>query len=449
MNPGEIITILIASAFVLFALRCIFGNLRGRQKSARTRINAKAPEHPLMFAPGVSIQLNADGSLPEWIQIAPFGDWPTRDKTAVQQFNAESAQQVISWFNFWPRRIARLANINSVKVWVGHPDFAPEEWPERIDLGSIVELNADEHGLNAKVAWNAGAKEHVAKHKFPSVAWDCDEVSPGVEVPALLWSVGMWHKPNIKSVKPVINAAGYEESDMEDSTSSESDAAVTEQDKPGTSMLGKILEAFRAAGITKEGDDDNTVLGAIGSLIQTLSWKREEMQRQAALASEMRTALNAVLDVTDLPDDQLLAQAIAQLNAKITEANALKENVAQLNAQRLESTIASALETGRMVKADEAAVRAQLNADFDKAREELFARPVQLNCKALDIGTHKPAITQAAERITRLNAWLDEYQQTHGCDRDAAWKASEADPQMRGIHEAMKAADQARNTAAE
>lgn len=448
MTLGQIAAIVFTFAFAGFALWIIMGELRKmdrrnqlhqRHRERRTRINAKAPEHPLMFAPGVSIQLNADGSLPEWIQIAPFGDWPTRDKKAVQQFNADAAKQVISWFNFWPRRIARLANINTVKVWVGHPDFAPDEWPERIDLGSIVELKEDEHGLNARVEWNAGADAHVAKHKFPSVAWDCDEVAPGVEVPALLWSVGMWHKPNIKSVRPVINAAG-DESDAD----KPADETQTE-----TNMLNKILEALRGAGITNEGDDENAVLGAIGSLIQNLAWKREEKQRQDAIAAQMRTALNAVADVGELPDDQLPDQVVTQLNAQVAEVARLNERITQLNAQRINAVVERALETGRIIKADEEAVRAELNADFDAAHEKLIARTVQLNTSSLNIGSHKPGITQAAERFTRLNAWLEEYQQTHGCDRDAAWKASEADPQMKGIHEAMKAADQARTSVAE
>jgi hypothetical protein len=180
----------------------------------RLHLNAKAPEHGFIFAPGQAIEINTD-ALPEVIQIAPFGRWPTRDKKAVQVFNAESADQILSWFNFFPRRLARLARINSVKVWVGHPDFAPAEWPERIELGSITELMVDEHGLNARVEWNAEAMEHVTKHKFPSVAWDCDVNDDGTETPAMLWSVGMWHRPNIKSVQPVINAEGYEDESPE------------------------------------------------------------------------------------------------------------------------------------------------------------------------------------------------------------------------------------------
>lgn len=442
MNLDDIAFIVFLAIASLAAVGLILYQLRGpsrkRQLLKRTRINASAPERGHIFAPGQAIQLNAEGPLPEWIQIAPYGRHPTRDGTKVQVFNAEAAEQIMSWFSFWPRRLARLARLNAIKVYVGHPDFAPGEWPDRIELGSITELNADENGLNARVAWSDDALAHVTKHKFPSVAWDVEVNADETETPVMLWSVGMWHKPNIKTVQPVINAAGDE---------AEEDPA--DKPKAEASMLGKIMEAFRAAGITKEGDDDNAVLGAIGSLIQTLSWKREESQRQAALAKEMRTALNALVDVAEMPDEALGNQVVTQLNAKAAEAAALSARVAELNAERIEVTIARALETGRLVKADEEAVRAELNADFAAASDKLNARAVQLNCSALDIGGNKPAISTAAERSTRLNAWLDEYQQTHGCDRQAAWQASETDPAMKTIHAAMKAADQARTTSAD
>ena len=225
----------------LFTVRRIHRELDQR-KQRKTRLNAKAPEHGLVFAPGLAIELNADDTLPEWIKLAPFGEHPTRDKQAVQVFNAESAAQIISWFNFFPRKLARLANINSVKVWVGHPDFAPEQWPERIDLGSITELKHDETDMWGKVRWNAGAIDHVRKHKFPSVAWDCEVNGDGTETPAFLWSVGMWHRPNIKSVEAVINASTAEDPESELDQSS---------DVPTEPQLRRFI--WQAGGISRHG----------------------------------------------------------------------------------------------------------------------------------------------------------------------------------------------------
>lgn len=424
-------------------------------KKRITQINAKAPEHGLVFAPGIAIELNADNTLPEWIKLAPFGEHPTRDKKAVQVFNAEAADQIISWFNFFPRKLARLANINSVKVWVGHPDFAPNEWPERIDLGSVTELKHDDSDLWGKVRWNAGAVDHVTKHKFPSVAWDCEVNGDGTETPAFLWSVGMWHKPNIKTVEAVINAS-TDYTDDTDSDSEKSESSVDNPNQEKDSMLNKIMEALKAAGIVKDDDAEETILGAIGSLIQSIAWKREETARQAAAAETMRVALNAVADVAELPDDGLSAAVVTQLNAVISERDAqaatiteLNSRISTLSAERVVSAVAHAIETGRATKADEDRLTTELNADFEGALCKLTAQRVQLNSRPLDIGRQRVEIATAQERSAQLTSWVDDYQTRLNCDYATAWNASKLDANMAVIHAAMEAADKARSAPAE
>lgn len=399
-----------------------------------TRINAKAPDHGSMFAPGREIQLNADGSLPEWIQLAPFGEHPTRDRKAVQRFNAEAAAQILSWFNFWPKRIARQVNFNTVKVWVGHPDFAPNEWPERVELGSITELNADEHGLNGKIEWNAGAADHVKKHKYPSVAWECDVLDGGIEQPTLLWSVGMWHQPNIKSVKPVINACACEEEDKQD-----------EQKIENSPFLGKLAAALREAGLIKEDESEDIIYAAVGSALQTVIWKREEEARNKKLADEVRVALNAEATAADDTLPGLLIERFNAATGKLADLQRQLDEHEAWRKSRINAVITGAIEKGLLTKAEEPEMLTRLNADFDGGLASLLAKRVQLNSSSLDLGRTKPAISDAAQRATRLNAWLDEYQAKHDCDRDTAWKASQADTEMRGIHEQMSQADKARS----
>jgi hypothetical protein len=404
-------------------------------KQRKLEMNAKAPEHPVIFAAGQAIQVNAETELPEVIQIAPFGRWPTRDKKAVQVFNAEAAAQILSWFNFFPKRILRLARINTVKVWVGHPDFAPNEWPERIELGSITELMVDEKGLNARVQWNAEALEHVTKHKFPSVAWDCDVNDDGTETPAMLWSVGMWHKPNIKSVQPVINAA-EDDDDAENPERAEA-RTTNEETKPETNMLKNIMAALVAAGIVKESDDENSILGAIGSMIQSLAWKREETARQAAMATQMRTALNAVADVADVTDDGIPAVLVTQMNAVITERDAhaatiaeLNARISTLNAERISQVVERAIETGRATKADEARLITELNADFDGTVSKLTAQAVQLNTKPLKLGGMKPGVMDFQERQSQINTEVTRRMDEQHLSYDDAFNAVKADPKF-------------------
>lgn len=415
----------------------------------KTRINAKAPEHGFIFAPGQALQMNADETLPPVIQIAPFGRWPTRDKKAVQVFNAESAEQVVSWFNFWPRRLARLARLNAIKVWVGHPDFAPNEWPERIELGSITELIIDADGLNAKVEWNAEAMEHVKKHKFPSVAWDCEVNGDGTETPAMLWSVGMWHKPNIKSVQAVINAEGYDDEEESDAQTDKPGDAETEETKPETNMLKKIMDALMSAGIIKETDGEDTIMGLIGSMIQSLAWKREEQQHQADMAAQMRTALNAAADVADVPDDRLtevlssqFSVVSSELNAVTTERNAQAATIAELNAQistlkaeRIRQVIERAIETGRATKADETRLETELNADFENTVSKLTAKAVQLNTIPLSIGGNKPAVMGFKERNDQINTEVQKRMDEQRITYDAAFNAVKADPKWAPLFE--------------
>jgi hypothetical protein len=295
---------------------------------------------------------------------------------------------------------------------------------------------------------------HVTKNKFPSVAWDCDVISDGVEVPAMLWSVGMTNRPNIKSVHPVINAAGEMDGEEMDAEDPQEESAP--ESAPATNLMAKVKALLIQAGLVKESDSDDALLSGVSSMISSIVWKREEEARRKTELETIRTALNAVADVADAPDTALPEMLITQLNATVSERatlteriNALTTDLAHERAERINAIVERALETGRINKAGEEALRTQLNADLTKGLEEMLARPVQLNTKPLSIGSCKPAIMEAAERATRLNAWLDDYQQKNQCDRQAAWTASEADPQMKSIHEAMKAADQARTASVE
>jgi hypothetical protein len=216
-------------------------------------------------------------------------------------------------------------------------------------------------------------------------------------------------------------------------------------------MLKNIMAALVAAGIVKENDDENSILGAIGSMIQSLAWKREETARQATMASQMRTALNAVADVADVTDDGLAPVIITQLNAVIgerdtqaTKVTELTQQITQLNAQveaertaRINAIIERAIETGRATKADEDTLRTQLNAAPETAIEELLARPVQLNCKALDLGGKKPAVMDYHKRASRFNAEVERVMTEEGKDYTTAFNLVKKDSAFGPLLEAQ------------
>jgi hypothetical protein len=375
------------------------------------------PKSNLLFASGVAVALNADTTLPEWIQLAPFGRHPSRDKKSVQVFNAEAAQQVIQWFNFFPRRLGRLMGLNACPVWVGHPDFAPETWPDRRQLGNVQELEAREDGLYGRITWNADASAiiNAEGHKFPSVAWDCDQGSDNELHPAMLWSVGMWAKPNIKSVQPVINAEGYddeEEDDDDDDDDKKEDADKNKPDPSDPSTGSKIKTLLVEANLLTEDSEDDAVLAAITDLLAARS----------SAAAEAETATT-------------------QLNAVREDITTLQTQLTQLNAARVEDALTWLIETGRVTKADEATIKTQLNADFDKTLANLRDKQIQLNSQPLKLGGHKPAVMASHARAAKLADWISNHMAQTNCDYDTAWSASQTHSETAALHAAMQQAD--------
>lgn len=415
----------------LAAMRRAFG-LRGGVMAYNTE---SADKPRLIFAPAVAIALNAD-ALPEWIQLAPYGEHPTRDKKRTQVFNAESAAQVVSWFDFWPRKIGRLMGINACPVWVGHPDFDPQTWPQRRQVGAVKELNAREDGLWGKIEWNADAEKALREdgHKFPSVAWDCDESELNADqiTPVMLWSVGMWHKPNIKSVQSVVNAEG----DMEDD-----DDDYEDKDKgkdKSTGLMAGIKALLKKDGIMKDTDSDNDVLSAIGSLLSSLAYSRQDKMRREEEVARLRTALNAT---DDAAEQALIEAVITELNAARSSLTDAMTQITELNAARVQEAVERLIETGRITKAESEAVTTELNADFAGALSKRLAAPVQLSSRPIQLNAVKPSVMEAHERRQKLLDWVDRRMSETNCSYDEAWLASKADNEMKAIHAAMDQAD--------
>lgn len=418
---------------------------------AVVRLNAELQR---IFASGLRTQINAE--LPDWIQLAPYGEWPTSERNAdgtpeaVQIFTQADGEALVKRFNAWHRRVARLARLNSCKVYVGHPDFAPDIWPKRIELGDVVEVSADAHGLNGRIRWNDDAGEQLRKHGFPSVAWDTDEQEPGKERPVMLWSVGMTSKPNIKGVKSAINA-------LPDSPPT--DPPTTE---PTMNLLEQIKALLIKSGLLKDTDTDEAVLSGISSMISSVAWQRTQEKETAELNDTIKTALNSADAAKPLPElvGMLIteraglmsanAERETRINAEKDAAAALRERINTLTterdaamAARINAELSRLIETGRLTKAEVDAegadsVRARLNANTEKTLQELNAVPSRLNTKGLDLGGQKPAIMDARDRMTRINAWTDQHMREKGVGYDEAYKAAEASPELKPLFEAMK-----------
>ena len=251
----------------------------------------------------------------------------------------------------------------------------------------------------------------------------------------------MWHKPNIKSVQSVINADGeMEEDDYEDKEK-------VKPAKTGT-LMDSIMGVLRTGGIVKDGDSEDSILAAVGNLISSLAYSRQEKARRDEETLRLRTALNAGEETTD---DTLVDEVLVEINTgrTVIETNAarireLEAEVVQLNAARVSEAVNRLIETGRITKADEEAVTAELNANFEEAMGKRLAAPLQLNSAKIQIGGAKPAVMAAAERAAKLQTEVNAYMDKTGCDYDAAWEWSKSHDSTKGLHEAMKAEDEAR-----
>jgi hypothetical protein len=394
-----------------------------------------------IFSPGLKTAINATADdLPEWIQLAPYGEWPTSERgadgkpEAVQIFTREDAAAIVKRFNAWHLRLARLARINSCKMYVGHPDFAPDIWPVRTELADVTALQDDDHGINGRMRWNADVIGTVRKNCYPSVAWDTEVISEGKERPVMLWSVGMTSRPNIKGVKSAINALPEDKPEPEPTP------------QPENTMLTKIKKALVDAGLGKDDDSDDLIQTHIGELIAQMGRNRVWAAQEKARQEKFKTALNA--DITDV--DAAIEATLTRINAGAAEVTTLNERINALTTERdaartarINAEIDRLIETGRLTKAEADAegadsVSARLNADTDKTLKELNAVPSRLNTEGLKIGGQKPAIMDARDRMTRINAWTDEYMSKKGVGYDEAYKAAEADPELKPLFAAMK-----------
>lgn len=414
------------------SLHSFFGRI------STVRLNAEIQR---VFASGLRTHINAE--LPEWIQLAPYGEWPTSERNAdgtpeaVQVFGKDDAEALVKRFNAWHRRLSRLARINSCKVYVGHPDFAPDIWPKRVELGDVLELSADDKGLNGRMRWNTDAQALLKKNPFPSVAWDTEDQSAGRERPVMLWSVGMTSRPNIKGVKSAINACA------EDATETETE---TETEPP---MIQKIKDALCAAGLCNADDSNDVIQTHVGQMIANIGQKKQWDAQEKARAEKMKTALNC--EVSDV--DAGIEAALGRINALSAEKTTLEERVNAITSERdtarqarCNAVLDRLVETGRITKAEadatgEGAIITRLNADPDKVLAELLQKPCRLNTQGVNVGRNKEAIMDAAERRARINAWTEDYMAKNKVGYDDAFKAAEACAELKPLFEAMKQAD--------
>lgn len=356
------------------------------------------------------LQVNATGALPEWIQLAPYGEHPTRDRASVQVFNAAIAEQLVNAFHGIFAKITRVIGLNTVPIWKGHPDFAPTEWPEKIRLGSITDLAAREDGLWGKAEWNAEAEREIKenRHRFASSAWDVEELSPGKIQPVILWSVGMWHQPNIKSVLPVVNA-GTEEDDTE--AEKKSDKEKETKPEPTKPMNPELIKALIEAGLIKEGADEAAANTALMGLLKDIAKAGEDKKKAEEEAAGLKL----------------------EVEKKDGEAEEMKSQINALRTKAAEFAIKSAIETGRITEAEKAGAQIEINADFETYLEKLGMLVPKLNTSPIHLNRSREAVLNAAQRTTIITDWVNAHMAEKQVDYNTAFNAAKTAPELKEV----------------
>lgn len=369
-------------------------------------------------------EINADEIAPAWVLLAPFGEHPSRDGKRVQVLDAESAAELVAAFNFWPRRVARLMEINTVPVWLGHPDFAPHEWPEKIQLGHVAEIAARDGALWGRVEWNAKGLEVLSarEHRFPSVAWEVVYNGTQRGTPINLWSVGIWRAPNIRSTPPIVAAE----------INSEQEA--NNEPEPDT-MKDKLHALLVKLGLIEEKPADESA--ALAELETTLASNAEAAAKVATMqesADAIAAALAPVKEALKIEGDaaplDIINAAAAALTEKASEADEMETELNALRDYRVDTELAAALASGALTKAQLPAARAKLAAaaDFKAALAEINAQAPRLNMRSLTLPTRaRNAVMDARERRAEINAWTEAKMKSDGITYDAAVKLAKAE----------------------
>lgn len=388
-----------------------------------------------LFSSGLSA---ANASADGWTLVAPFGDFPFKDaqgREHLQVFNAENCAEMVTTFNgLWSklsRVVGSMFGRHACPLWLGHPDFAPQVWKDRKQLGTVEGLRVSERGLEAQLAYNAEgeAVRAAGKHVFPSVSVECEPDEAGRIHPKLLWSIGLWHRPNIPSVDSIatVNAV----------TDSEPDGLKPElqtqtQTRP---MLSKLKQLLLKLGLLPEdaAEDEATIEPALGELETSYNAMKAKL-------GELETAKKKA------DDDKAAAEATTTASNAAHESTitALNAELVKLRTQRAEMAADALVASGHITAAEREATVTTLNAEtFDAELSKLQAKTPAVKTKGLNLGDKRQGITTTNAARDHIANWCA----AKGGDYTTAFNASKTAPECKEAWAVLDAADKQRKAA--
>lgn len=309
----------------------------------------------------------------EWLRITPYGDFP--NKVGLQRVQKEDGEQLVTAFNSLKGKLAR--GFMGVPVFVGHPDVAPDKYPDKRRYGRINELQAREDGVYGLVALNDLGKQAMQEghYLYNSPTWYLRKDGAHIR-PMQLVSVGLTNTPQIPN-EPW---------------------AKNEEDAPVWSWLSQMLK--EAGLFNPDTDDEAAAKSAIAALIADRA-KLAEAETAKATAEQAATTAANERDTLQ-----------SQLTTATNERDGIKTQLTAANERFTKHCLDVAVKGGRITAAQRAEWEAKFGTDPIVAANELDAitKPaVPTGSKVGNLGNRKSGESNAgSEKIVAINEAVKE-----------------------------------------
>lgn len=315
---------------------------------------------------GAANELKIEG---DWVQLAPYGDWPNRD--GLQRFQKPDAQNIVNEFG---SLLATPSRLLGLPFYIGHPDHPAfkDRYKDTRAYGRIKKLEAREDGLFANVKWSSAGKDLIESEAFHghSVNWAMRKEGSAWR-PFRLKSVGFTNEPGIP-VAPIT-------------------AANEKNDTMNRTALIALLKL--AADAT-----DDQISAAISA-------------KDTALAANESNLTRLNQQVTDLTTEKgTLAGRVTTLETSF--ANERKAHAAIL--------LDAALQSGRITAAERPQWETDFANEFTGAETKLKGLKPKLHTQSVTAGLGKVS-TEARKSSQEIRDAVNERMTKTGESYDAAW----------------------------
>lgn len=307
-------------------------------------------------------ELKRDG---DWVQLAPFGQWP--NVVGLQHFQRPEAQEVVNEFQSVLNTPARLVGL---PWYIGHPDHEPlkARYKDTRAYGRIKELQVRDDGLYGRVKFSTDGMKLINEEAFHghSVIWAMRKGSDGRWHPFRLKSVGWTNEPQIP-VAPV--------------------TAANEESK--TMDRAKLIATL---GLAANATDEQ-----IEAAISGLKTKNAANETQITTLTQERDAEKG--KVTTLT---------AQLATANTATTTAQTEAANERVRSRDLLIAQGVRDGKILVAEQDAWKGKFDKNFTEAANELQTAKSKLNTKSKVAGLGTRNANLATERGQQIQDAVNE-----------------------------------------